>query len=190
MPRKIFIFFIFAFLSNLFAELESPPPSYREILSLHITPKIKPGYSFPVSVQYYNGCLAFAINHILEYKYGKKIDLRQAEKKIKKPRKDLWTETHIRNFLKEYKITLSWYERADIFFTLLKQGEPVMIQYKYYLSKKSWVGHFVAVYSFDDTGVFVSDSVSGKRIHLSYNQVFNDSGRYTQFGFARVEKEK
>jgi hypothetical protein len=188
MRRIIFLLIILCFLSTLSSEYESDLPPYWKLVSSAITPKIKTDYAFPVSVQFKNGCFAFAVNHIVEYKYKQKINLYDAEKKINKPRTDLWTHEHITNFLKEYQLKLTWYNRADIFFYFLINGEPVMIQYKHYLSATSWVGHFVAVYSFDATGVFVSDSISGKRIHLVYDRVFDQSGRYTQFSFAVVQK--
>jgi len=188
MRRIIFLLIAFSFISTLSSENELDALPFWEIVSPALTPKIKADYAFPVSVQFKNGCFAFAVNHIAEYKFALKINLYEAEKKINKPRTDLWTHEHIKNFLTAYKLKLTWDNRADIFFHLLKNGEPVMIQYKHYLSNTSWVGHFVAVYSFDATGVFVSDSISGKRIHLAYERVFDQSGKYTQFSFAVVQK--
>ncbi|MBN1797908.1 MAG: hypothetical protein JW822_05005 [Spirochaetales bacterium] len=188
MHRTIFFIIIFSLLSAFTVESETAPPPYWEIVSFALIPKLKADYAFPVSVQFKNGCFAFAVKHIVEYKYAQNINLYEAEKKISKPRTDLWTHEHIKNFLNTYQLKLTWYNRADIFFKLLINGEPVMIQYKYSLSGASWVGHFVAVYSFDAEGVFAADSISGKRIHLPYNMVFDQSGKYTQFPFAVVEK--
>ncbi|MBN2533617.1 MAG: hypothetical protein JXB88_12030 [Spirochaetales bacterium] len=153
-------------------------------------PGIKPDYAFPVSKQYHRGCFAFALNHILEYRYKTKIDLLEAEKKIRKPREDLWTHTHIQNFLAAYNITMTWYNDVDTFFHFLSKGVPVMIQYKWYNSDINWVGHFVAAYSFDGNGVWVSDSISVQRIHLPYDEVLDAYGEYTQFSFALVEKNQ
>jgi hypothetical protein len=85
---------------------------------------IPPGYPFPLSHLYRNGCLAFGINHILAYKYGRHIDLYKAEKKIKKPRNELWTSTHIQNFLNECNLTLSWDNDVNAFFRYLIKGKP------------------------------------------------------------------
>jgi hypothetical protein len=188
MRRNIIFFVVLSFSFSLFSDYESDLLPYWKIVSTKISPKIAPDYAFPVSVQFKNGCFAFAVKHIVAYKYNENINLYEAEKKIHKPRSDLWTHEHIKNFLNAYHLNLTWYDRADIFFHMLANGEPVMIQYKYYLSETSWVGHFVAVYSFNATGVFVSDSISGKRIHLAYTHVFDGSGKHTQFPFAVVKK--
>ena len=87
-----------------------------------------------------------------------------------------------------YNINLSWYNDVNTFFFYVSKGEPVMIQYKWYNSETSWIGHFVAVYSFDENGAWVSDSISVKRIRIPYDDLFDDSGKYTEFSFAVVEK--
>jgi hypothetical protein len=151
-----------------------------------VKPGISPDYAFPLSHQYKNGCFAFGINHIITYKYGKNIDLYKAEKKIKKTRHELWTVTHIENFLNEYNLTLSWDNNVSAFFHHLIKGEPLLIQYKKYSTPHFWVGHFVAAYSFDRTGLWISESVSVRRLHLTYDQVFDSSGSKTQFHYATV----
>lgn len=156
----------------------------------HMKPALNPDYAFPVSKQYRRGCFAFAVNHILEYSYNTKLDLIEAEKKIKKPREDLWTRTHIENFLNAYNLQMLWYDDVDTFFDFLSNGIPVMIQYRWYNSETNWVGHFVVAYSFDENGVWVSDSISVKRIHLPYDDVLETSGEYTRYSFALVEKNE
>ncbi|MBN2440554.1 MAG: hypothetical protein JXJ04_04395 [Spirochaetales bacterium] len=151
-----------------------------------VKPFLKPDYAFPVSRQYSKGCFAFAVNHILEYKYKQKIDMNEAEKRINKPREDLWTHEHIQNFNQAYNISLTWNNEVDGFFRLLAGGEPVMIQYKWYSSETSWIGHFVAVYSFDEYGAWVSDSISVKRIHIPYDDLFDESGAFTSFYYATI----
>lgn len=162
--------------------------TYQEILSTGILPLIKPTYKFPVSAQYHNGCFAFAVNHILQYKYASSLDLEEVEKKINKPREDLWTNKHIYNFTTTYSIAMGWYHDAEKLFFFLSTGEPVIMQYKHNLDENTWVGHMVAAYSFDHQGIWVSDSLSNKCIHLNFEQIFETSGIYLQFGFATVEK--
>jgi hypothetical protein len=158
----------------------------------YVIQEIKPGiaddYLFPVSNQFQNGCFAFAVKHIVEYKYGVKIDPYKVEESINKPRSDLWTSEHISNFLEEYDLKIKWYTDAKTFFSLLQKGEPVLIQYKYQISENKWIGHFVAAYSFDSKGVWISDSISGKRIRIPFTDVFDTNGLQTQFGFATIEK--
>lgn len=165
-----------------------PLRDYGTILEDGATSKISPDYAFPLSKQYKSGCYAFAVNHIVEYKYNEKIDLLEAEKKINKPREELWSAEHIKNFNETYNLKLSWYKSAEDFFRFLEDGEPVMIQYRYYHSETYWTGHFVAVYTFDDKGVWVSESISNTRIRLPYSDIFDEGGKQTIFSFATVER--
>jgi len=164
--------------------------TYKEIIKTGIKPKINPDYPFPVSKQFNNGCFGFAVKNVVKYKYNEDIDLLEAEKKIKKSRKDLWTEKHIKNFLKEYKLKTIWFDKASDFFYFLHKGEPVIIQYKYYTSKNYWIGHFVAVYSFDKTGVWISETIKANRIKIPYEKVFYKDCIHTDFSFAVVKKIK
>ena len=163
---------------------------YKNILKSGIKPKLKTDYNFPVSNQFQNGCFGFAVKNIVKHKYNIDIDLKEAEKKINKPRNDLWTADHIKNFLREYNLQTKWYENAYSFFYFLSKGEPVIIQYKYYTSKNYWVGHFVAVCSFDQKGVWISETIEGKSKRIPYDKVFSKEGRDTVFPFAIVEKNK
>lgn len=161
--------------------------NYTEILAKGIKPKIKPDYLFPVSKQHDNGCFGYAVKHIADYKYGIKIDVNQTEKKINKPRNSLWEYKHIQDYLKLYSLQLTWKNDAATFFKLLRKGEPVLIQYKWYYGS-SWVGHFVAVYSFDKKGVWISESIQNKRVRIAYKDVFEETGYYTDFYFAYLSR--
>lgn len=166
------------------------PRTYTEILDSGIKPAIDVDFDFPISYQYENGCFAFAVKHVLEYKFDETIDLYEAEKIIKKPRSVLWDVDYITAFLNEYDIEMTWYKDVETFFRLLESGEPIVMQYPYKVGKDRYIGHLVAVYSFDDKGVFVSDSISGKHINIEYSLVFNQTGRYTRYGFARVSLDE
>lgn len=163
--------------------------TYQEIIGLEPMPiaGIASDYPFPFSPQYRNGCFAFAANHIVMYKYGLDIDLLEAEEKIDKSRDVLWEKKYIEKFLNEYDLEMEIYNDADNFFKFLAQGEPVMIQYKYPLEDDKWVGHLVAAYSFDDQGVWVSDSLENKNLLLDYDQVFDNTGRKTQFSYFTID---
>jgi hypothetical protein len=164
--------------------------SYSEILEDGALPSLKPDYAFPNSHQYQNGCFAFAVKHILEYKFDKTINLYEAEKIINKPRTVLWDVDYITAFLEEYDITLTWYKDVETFFGFLAQGEPLVIQYPYDIGDNTFIGHLVAAYSFDETGVWAADSISGETIHIDYDLVFNKSGTHTRYGFATVWEKK
>ncbi len=169
----------------------SPTPilkTYQEILAQEIKPKIQPNYKFPVSVQYRNGCFAFAVNHILRYKYNLNLDLYEVEKKIAKPREELWKTNYVNAFITEYNLKMKWYRDAENLFDLLQKGEPVVIQYNHDLGNDKWVGHLVAAYSFDNQGIWISDSLDGKRKRLAFLKVFEENNTYLQYGFATIEK--
>lgn len=162
------------------------PLTYTQILETEIKPALSVDFDFPISYQYENGCFAFAVNHILEYKFDKKVDLYEAEKIIKKPRYVLWDVDYITAFLDEYDIKMKWYKDSETFFRFLEEGEPIVMQYPYEVPGDRYIGHLVSVYSFDEDGVWASDSISGKHILIEYPLVFNQSGRYTRYGFATV----
>lgn len=162
------------------------PRTYEQIIESGVQPAIEKDYKFPISYQYENGCFAFAVKHVLEYKYDQTLDLYEAEKIIEKPRYVLWDVNYITKFLDEYEIEMVWYKDAETFFKLLQIGEPLVIQYPYEVGEERYIGHLVAVYSFDETGVWASDSISGKYLHLDYSQVFGKSEKYTRYGFATV----
>lgn len=166
------------------------PKTYSEFLETDINPGIDPTYSFPVSYQYQNGCFAFAVKHIVDYKYDINIDPYEAEELINKPRADLWTREHIVNFLEKYNLKFEWFGDTETFFSFLQKGEPVLIQYKYQISEDKWIGHFVAAYSFDSEGVWIADSISGKRIRIPFTDVFDTNESQTQFRFATIKTPK
>ena len=163
-----------------------PIPTYKQILATGVKPALPADFKFPNSYQYQNGCFAFAVDHVIEYKFNKTIDLYEAEKKIKKPREVLWNVEYITDFLNEYDLKMYWYKDAETFFRFLVDGEPLVIQYPYDIGNDRYIGHLVATYSFDDTGVWAADSISGKNIHINYDLVFNKTGKYTRYGFATV----
>jgi hypothetical protein len=181
----IVILFSFATLTGCSAP-DISPRTYDQILESGIKPAIEIDYKFPISYQYENGCFAFAVNHVLKYKYDETIDLYEAEKIIDKPRYVLWNVEYITKFLNEYEIEMVWYKDSETFFKMLQIGEPLVIQYPYKVGENRYIGHLVAAYSFDDEGVWVSDSISGKYLHLDYSQVFGKSDKYTRYGFATV----
>lgn len=177
---------------NTFSFLEGtvkPLETYYEILSGDIIPGIKPDHEFPVAYQYKNGCFAFAVNSILEHKYGEKIDLLEAENKVGKPRNKLWEPNHMNKFLDVYKLEIKYFYAVENLFSFLEKGEPLIIQYEHEIFKNKIVGHIVAAYSFDKEGIYVSDSLSGKRTRLEYRKFLDSNGRYTKYPFGVLKKK-
>ena len=163
-----------------------PSLTYVQILEQGIEPSISPDYKFPSGNQYMNGCFAFSVNNVLQYKYDKKIDLLEAEKKVEKPRLVLWTGKYIMKFLNEYDLKMVWYKDSENFFKLLEQGEPVVMQYTIPLETGELIGHIVVAYSFDDKGIWIADSLKGKTHRLDFSDVFTEKGDETRYGFATV----
>lgn len=164
--------------------------TYQELLNSGMKPKIAPEYDFPTSYQYLNGCFAFALNNIMEYKYGEKLDLLEAEKIIEKPREVLWNKEYKEKFLNAYNLNRNLYSDAETFFRLMQDGEPFMISYLIDLDDGRQIGHLVSAYSFDANGVWISDPLKGKNIHLEYEKVFSDDGRNTRYAFYTINKER
>ncbi len=169
-------------------EVVDPPRTYQEILAEGALPGIDPSYDFPSSYQYLNGCVAFAVNHVLIYKYGQGLDLLEVERVVEKPREMLWSKEYVQKFYDSYGIESQNYRDAETLFGFLVEGEPVTISYQYPLDDGDYVVHRVAAYSFDDQGIWVSDSLKGGAVRLDYGQVFDDGGRYTRYYFASVER--
>lgn len=163
-----------------------PSLTYEQILVQRIEPAISPDYKFPSGHQYMNGCFAFAVNNVLQYKYDKKLDLLEAEKKVKKPRAILWTGEYIMKFLDEYDLKMVWYKDAENFFKFLEEGEPVVMQFTIPIETGELIGHIVTAYSFDDKGIWIADSLKGKTHRIDFSEVFTKKGDETRYGFATV----
>ncbi|MBN1411870.1 MAG: ankyrin repeat domain-containing protein [Spirochaetales bacterium] len=168
--------------------LASGEASYKEILDAGIKPGIGPEYKFPLSKQHSNACFGFALKHILKYKYNQDMDVSSVEKKIKKSTKKLWSAKNINDCTNLLKVRLDWHRSAAELFSYLMKGEPVLLQYQYYTSKKNWIGHYVAAYSFDDKGIWVAESIKNKRTRLKYSELFDESGKFIDYEYATVEK--
>lgn len=166
------------------------PKTYTEILSSDIHPALPPSYNFPHSYQFLNGCYAFAVNSILRYKYSEGVDLIEMEEKIEKPRELLWSKKYVKAFLNEYDINMTAYSDSETFFKYLVEGEPVTVSYRYPLDENKWVLHIVAAYSFDKDGVWASDSLTGPKTHIPYQDLFDNSKRFLRYPFSTVLRDE
>ncbi len=159
--------------------------SYQEILAEGITPKLSPGYEFPTSYQYLNGCFGFAVGHILKER-GKVIDMLDMESRIQKPREELWKKEYKERLAQEYNLKFKSYRSPEVLFKALSEGESVIVGYEYPLGDGGFVLHAVAAYSFDEKGLWVSETLSGLRKNIPYEKIFNEKGNQTLFYFTRV----
>jgi hypothetical protein len=157
--------------------------TYTKILASGVKPGIRPGYKFPVSKQHHYGCFGFSIKHLARYKFKISIDVAQAEVKIGKDMNKLWSSRNIKDFLALYGLSMTYYSDVGSLFQLLARGEPVVIQYKWPVDSVNWVGHFVVAYSFDDQGVWVSDSIQNACLRVPYRAFMAEKGDATLFLF-------
>lgn len=168
------------------ANLLEPNKTYQEILATDIQPKLKPDYEFPTSFQYLNGCYGFAVGHILMDR-GQPFDMLEMEKKIEKPREKLWGKEYKNRLAEAYNLELKLDKNPEHLFDLLAAGEAVVLSYQYPLEEEGeWILHAVAAYSFDDQGIWVSETMSGQRKRVPYEKVFTPKGDETQYHFTRV----
>lgn len=113
------------------------------------------------------------------------------EKRIQKPREVLWGKEERDRLAEEYGLKFEWSKSPGKLFDLLAQGESVILRYEYPLDEHgNWVLHAVAAYSFNDEGIWVSETLSGKRKPIPYDQVFNEKGDELQYAFGRVIEQE
>jgi len=148
---------------------------YRQMLSKGMNPGIDPAFPFPVSGQRFNSkaCELFAMKHILNYKYKENNDVDNWEKMMNKGHYDSWGQvTDIQVLMKKIGLEYGSY-KADIglLFYYLCKGEPVISEREFGNDQHS---HSVAAYSFDEKGVWLSDSANGKRWNIDYDTFFHN----------------
>lgn len=171
-------------------ELISKSPTYHTLLESGMTPARSPKYNFPTNFQYLNGCFGYAVGHILMERGHTDIDFLDMEQRIEKPREVLWGAEEKKRLAQEYGLEFTWSKSAERLLELLALGESVVLTYKYPLDDGDWVLHAVAAYSFDEKGIWVSDSLSGKNIRIPHNEVFTEEGDKLLYWFAQVKEKE
>lgn len=139
-------------------------------------PKLAPSYKFPLKLQTLNACYFFAVKNIISFKNKKSLNIKELEQKIKKDRTKISTTTDVNNFNKAAEIKAEKLRTLESFFKNVKQGEPLIVTYMKQTTLKNGtkteVPHIVAAYSFDEKGIWVAETISGKRIRIPYSSVF------------------
>ncbi len=159
--------------------------TYQEILATGVVPQVPPDYEFPASFQYLNGCFGFSVGHILMDR-GWEFDMLEMEERIQKPREVLWNNEWRETLAEAYDLELESYKSPELLFQLLEDGETFVLRYEYPLEGDEWILHAVAAYSFDQDGIWVSDSLSGGTKVIPYEKVFTEKGDETRYTFTRV----
>lgn len=168
-------------------EVKSQHRSYQQILTDGAIPALTADHDFPTGYQYLNGCFGYSVGHILQDR-GWEFDMLEMEEKIDKPRKDLWKAEYKARLEEAYDLDFQWFKDAETLFYFLGKGEAVTLTYK--LDDGSGILHAVAAYSFDEDGMWVSNSLTGKTELLPYEKIFTEKGDQTLYGFGRVVEKK
>jgi len=163
--------------------MEYQKQSYEDMLRTGIQPAYAPSSDFPANSQsgWSYGCYAFAVKSLLEFKYGMNLNISEVQDRIGWDGSFLWNETEAGNFAREYDIDLlfGYYAPAEYFFKKLSAGEPIILYIPYYIGSEN-VGHQVVAYSFDNDGVWISDSLQGGiNREIPYTDVFVNGANYT-----------
>jgi|GEM_PF-4255434 len=159
--------------------------SYKTILKSDIKPGLKPQYKFPCTKQPKYECFGYAVKHIVKYKYDIDIDVIKSDKITGRNTDWGWNLNDIKNFLQLHKLEIDSRYTANELFSFLMQGEPVIIWYKI---SKNW-GHWVSAYSFDNNGIWISESITNKRICIPYNKIFESDGINCKGSFMVIKKK-
>lgn len=157
--------------------------TYEEVLATGIQPAIPPDYDFPAYTQtgYPYACYGFAMKSLMEYKFGSVIGIEDLKTAIGWDGEWIWDEEEFEAFSEVYSVDVifSYNALPDFFFQKLEQGIPMIVAVPYYIGDEN-VWHDVVAYSFDEEGVWVSDSDGGYTTRIGFDEVFFDEENYTR----------
>lgn len=150
-----------------------------DYINVWYKPYLETNYYFPLKWQTLNWCYAFSVRNILKYQYWTWIYIPNVEDYIWKQWEDLWNYYSMNQFDEVVNIKRKHFYSLDTLMNSLQVWEPVAITYKmkYYSYKEKkykFVSHIVAAYSFDEKWVWVSETVSARRVRIPWEDVFND----------------
>ena len=153
----------------------------QQYIDVGYKPFLSPSYYFPIKGQTLNGCYAFSVRNTLKYKHGIWIYIPKIEKHIWKKGKELWNSRNMAQFNKVTHVEAREYWSLDTVINSLQAGEPVSIVYWWHYTdwktkEKKKVKHIVAAYSFDEKGIWVAETISARRMRISYDEIFNQYG--------------
>lgn len=153
----------------------------QEYIDAWYKPFLTPNYYFPVKWQTLNGCYAFSVRNTLKYQYWIGIYIPKIEKYIKKEGKQLWNYRNMNQFDKVVNIERRMYWSLDTVMNSLQVGEPVSIVYWWHYTdwktgEKKKVKHIVAAYSFDEKWLWIAETISARRMRISYDEIFDKNG--------------
>ena len=157
--------------------------TYQEVLATGIEPAYPSYMDMPNHPQTYYpyGCYAFATKNLMEWQYDKYLSINEVAATIGWDGTFIWSPEEFDVFAVNYYVdVISTYDgSAEFFFKKLAVGDPMILYIPYDLNGVN-IGHNVVAYSFDENGVWVSDSLSGGYQHqIGYDEVFFEDDHYT-----------
>lgn len=152
-----------------------------EYWSTGFRPLLATNYAFPLKQQSLNACYFYSARNIYAYKTGKNFDVESILKKTGKDPKTLSNWEDQKKFDTEAHLIKEEFYNIETLFSSLQKGEPIaisyMLSYKNKRGETVTVSHVTAAYSFDDQGIWVAETVSGKRVRVAYSEVFDGNGK-------------
>jgi hypothetical protein len=127
------------------------------------------------------GCYSFGTKNILEFKYGTVLDIAEVQDAIGWDGSFIWSPTEFSSFADLYNVDVifNYNNSAEFFMKKLAMGEPMIVYIPYYIGEWN-VGHQLAVYSFDENGVWAADSLSGgNQYQIDWADIFVDGANIT-----------
>ncbi len=158
--------------------------TYEEVLETGIEPAYPSDLDVPTNPQTYYpyGCYGFSTKNLLEWKYGEILDIEDLMETTGWNGEFLFSPDTMTLFTESYYLDLihTYNGSAEYFFKKLAQGELMVVTIPLFLSTGENIWHNVVAYSFDDDGVWISNSLSGGyQERISYDDIFYDDNRYT-----------
>jgi len=126
-------------------------------VNIFATPYFSPTHTFPTANQSQNACYFNSINIAIEAKYGTKFRIQKVLKMIGFDGKTLATWEYKKKFADLTHITIHEYTSKKDLIHFLDIGEPILVSTEIILKSKKIVRHVSVAYSYDDSGIWVSD---------------------------------
>lgn len=140
-------------------------------------PKFSPNADFPTAKQSLNACYFTSADIALRAKYGSGLRLKTTLSNIGFDGKTLATWEFKKKFSDATHVTVREYRTKKDLLLLLDSGEPVLVSTEIAVSgKAAKIRHVSVAYSYDDSGIWVSDPLYAKKRRIGWGEVFLKNG--------------
>ncbi len=149
-------------------------------------PYFSPDHSFPTANQSQNACYFNSVNIAMEAKYGTKFRIKKVLQIIWFDGKSLATWEYKKKFSDLTHIQIKEYSTKKDLIRLLDKWEPVLISTEIILKSKKTIRHVSVAYSYDTTGIWISDPLWGKKKRIAWDEVFKKDGGVKYYNLRTV----